>query len=182
MRNWLVAVVVVIMVAGSLGVGYFDGYSNRQTTTTTVTSSAVHTTLLSRGNGDWVFSIHLQNATDPDSQYALSYNLTNISGQPQTVHVVSPLVNPAIYFTNGTLTWRLEGAPSTMNYITTIPSKAGSWSAPLKLPTEGIRGLGAGNYVLSVFPLIGANTTSALATADYSIGESLMINMTIAIR
>jgi len=180
MRNEAVAVLLVILVAGGLGVGFFAGYSNRQTATTTVSTSTVHTTSLSRSDGDWVFSIRMQNATDPNSQYALSYNLTNISGQPQTVHVVSPLVNPAIYFTNGTLTWLLN--PLETNYITTIPSKAGNWSAPLDLSTEGIRGLGAGIYVLSVFPLIGANTASAVAAGDYSIGESLMINTTITIR
>src|SRR5689334_22384213 len=102
MRNAVVAVVLVILVAGSLGIGYFVGSNNRQTTTTTITASTVHTTSLSRNNGDWVFSISLQNPLLAMGQeFTLSYNLTNISGQPQRVHVVGPLVNPIIYSANG---------------------------------------------------------------------------------
>jgi hypothetical protein len=188
MRNEITAIVLVVLVAGSLGVGYFAGNGNRQTittastvllsTTTTVTATPIQTTSLSRSNGDWFFSIRLQNSLFAMGQgFALSYNLTNISGQPQRVHVVSPLVNPTIYSANGTIVWAWN--PPTMNYITTIPYKAGNWSAPLDIPTSA---LSAGQkYVLSVFPFIGANTTSAVEVGDYSIGQSLMINTTIAV-
>ncbi len=176
MRQEILAVIMAILVVGSLGVGYFAGNNNRQTITTTVTVSTVHTTSLSRNNGDWVFSIRLQNSLLAFGQYfALSYNLTNISGQPQTVHFVNPLINPAIYSTNGTLVWAWN--PPTYNGIETIPNKAGNWSSPLDIPASALST--SQKYVLSVFPLIGANTTSALAIGDYSIGESLMINTTI---
>jgi hypothetical protein len=109
--------------------------------------------------------------------FALSYNLTNISGQALTVHEVNPLVNPTIYASNGTVVWAWN--PPSINFITTIPFKAGNWSAPLDLPATA---LSAGQkYVLSVFPLIGTNTTSAVAAGDYSIGESLMINTTLTV-
>ena len=36
MKNWLVAIVLVVLVAGSLGVGYFVGSTQRVTTTATV--------------------------------------------------------------------------------------------------------------------------------------------------
>jgi hypothetical protein len=167
MRNEVVAVVLVILVAGSLGVGYFTGNNNRQTMTITVTVTPNQSTPLSRSNGDWVFSIRLQNPL------SLSYNLTNISGQPQTVDEVNPLINPTIYSANGTVVWAWN--PTTMNYIATIPYKAGNWSAPLNIPTSSL--LAGQKYVLSVFPLIGANT----ANGDLSVGESLMINTTITV-
>lgn len=166
----------MLLVVGSLGVGYFAGNSSRQITTTTVTTYTVHTTSLSRSNGDWVFSIRLQNSLLAFGQeFALSYNLTNISGQPQTVHFVNPLINPTIYSANGTVVWAWN--PPTYNGVETIPNKAGNWSAPLDIPTSAL--LTSQKYVLSVLPLIGANTTSALAIGDYSIGESLMVNTTI---
>ena len=135
-------------------------------------------TPLSRSNGDWVFSIRLQNSLLAMGQeFALSYNLTNISGQPQIVHEVNPLINPTICSANGTVVWAWN--PSQENFISTMPSKAGNWSEPLDIPTSA---LSAGQkYVLSVYPLIGAATTSAMAVGDYSIGESLMINTTITI-
>ena len=135
-------------------------------------------TPLTSSNGDWVFSIRLQSSLLAMGQeFALSYNLTNISGQPQTVHAVNPLVNPTIYSANGTEVWAWN--PPTYNGITTISSKAGNWSEPLDIPTSA---LSAGQkYVLSVYPLIGATTTSAMAVGDYSIGESLMINTTIGV-
>ena len=135
-------------------------------------------TPLSRSNGDWVFSIRLQSSLlAMGQQFALSYNLTNISGQPQTVHEVNPLINPTIYSANGTLVWAWN--PPTENFITTIPSEAGNWTGPFDIPTSA---LSAGQkYVLSVYPLIGATTTSAMAVGDYSIGESLMINATIGV-
>lgn len=189
MRNEIAAIVFVVLIAGSVGVGYFAGNSNRQTitnastvllsTTTTVAAIPIQTTPLSRTNGDWVFSMRLQNSLLAMGQgFALSYNLTNISGQPQTVHVVNPLINPTIYSANGTVVWAWN--PPQINYITTIPYKAGNWSASLDIPTSA---LSAGQkYVLSVFPSIGANTTSAVEAGDYSIGESLMINTTIAVK
>jgi len=178
MRNGLVAIVLVVLVAGSLGVGYFAGTSNRQIVTITVTATPNQTTPLSRSNGDWVFSIRLQNSLLATGQeLALSYNLTNVSGQPQTVDIANPLINPTIYSENGTAAWAWN--PSVINYITTIPCKAGDWSAPLGIPTSA---LSAGQkYVLSVFPLIWANTTSASAVGTFSIGESLMINTTISV-
>jgi len=176
MRNGVVAVLLTILVVGSLGVGYLVG--NRQTTTVTVTATSSQTSPLSRSNGDWVFSIRLQNSLiSMGQEFALSYNLTNISGQPQTVHEVNPLIDPIIYSANGTVVWAWH--PSDMNFITTIPSKAGNWSEPLDIPTSA---LSTGQkYVLSVYPLIGATTTSAMAVGDYSIGESLTISTTIEV-
>jgi hypothetical protein len=176
MRNGVVAIVLVVLVAGGLGVGYTTGYGNRQTITVTVAPNQA--TPLSRTNGDWVFSIRLQNSLlSMGQEFALSYNLTNISGQPQTVHAVNPLVNPTIYSASGTVVWAWN--PPTFNGITTIPNKAGNWSEPLDIPTSA---LSAGQkYVLSVYPLIGANTTSAVAVGDYSIGKSLVINTTIGV-
>jgi len=178
MRNSVVVAVLVVLIVGSLGVGYFTGSNNRQTTTITVTATSSQATPLSRSNGDWVFSIRLQKPLlSMGQEFALSYNLTNISGQPQTVHEVNPLVNPIIYSANGSIVWAWN--PPTYNGIATIPSKAGNWSAPLEIPTSA---LSAGQkYVLSVYPLIGATTTSAMAVGDYSIGESLMINTTIGV-
>jgi len=181
----VVAVALAILVVGSLGVGYFVGNGNRQiitTTTTTMTfattiiTTSLHMTPLSRNDGDWAFSIRLQNSLLAMGQeIALSYNLTNISGQPQTVHSVNPLVNPTIYSANGAVVWAWN--PPQSNGITTIPSKAGNWPGPIDIPTSS---LSAGQeYVLSVYPLIGATTTSAMVVGDYSIGESLMINTTI---
>jgi hypothetical protein len=176
MRKGVIAALLVAAILAGAGAGYFTGTS--KTITVTVTVASNQTTPLSRTNGDWVFSIRLQNSLLAMGQeFALSYNLTNISGQPQTVHIVNPLVNPTIYSANGTVVWAWN--PTQMNYVTTIPSKAGSWSAPLDIPTSA---LSAGQrYVLSVFPFIGTNTTSAMAVGDYSIGESLMINTTIGV-
>jgi hypothetical protein len=175
MRNGLVAVVLVILVAGSLGVGYFVG---RQPVTISATVTPNQPTPLSRSNGDWVFSIRLQNSLLAMGQeFALSYNLTNISGQPQTVDEVNPLVNPTIYSANGTVVWAWN--PSQINYIATIPYKAGNWSSPLNIPTSALT---AGQkYVVSVFPLIGAPTNNSHESVDFSIGESLMINTTISV-
>jgi hypothetical protein len=176
MRNGMVAVVLVILIAGSLGIGYFTGNSNRQTITTTLTVAPNQATPLSRTNGDWVFSIRQQNPLVAMGQvFTFSYNLTNISGQPQTVHVVNPRINPTIYATNGSVVWAWN--PPSVNYIATIPPKAGNWSeVDFTIPT-----LSTGRYVLSVWPLIGANTTNAVAVGDYSIGESLMINTTLTV-
>jgi hypothetical protein len=176
MRKGVIAALLVVAMLAGAGAGHFIGTS--KTITITVTVASNQTTPLSRTNGDWVFSIRLQNSLLAMGQeFALSYNLTNISGQPQTIHVVNPLVNPTIYSANGTIVWAWN--PTQMNYVTTIPYKAGNWSAPLDIPTSA---LSAGQkYVLSVFPFIGTNTTSAMAVGDYSIGESLMINTTIGV-
>jgi len=178
LKTQVLAAILVVLVAGSLGAGYFAGSNNRQTTTVTVTATSNQASPLSRSNGDWVFSIRLQNSLlSMGQEFALSYNLTNISGEPQTVHEVNPLINPTIYSTNGTVVWAWN--PPGMNFITTIPSKAGNWSGPLEIPTSALSS--GQKYVLSVYPLIGAITTSAMAVGDYSIGESLMINTTIGI-
>jgi len=176
MKTEVVAIVLAILVVGSLGVGYFIG--NRQTITVTFTATSDQTSPLSRSNGDWVFSIRLQSSVLAMGQeFVLSYNLTNISGQPQTVHEVNPLINPTICSANGTVVWAWN--PSQENFISTIPSKSGNWSEPLDIPTSA---LSAGQkYVLSVYPLIGATTTTAMAVGDYSIGESLIINTTIGV-
>ena len=169
MRSGLVAIVLVVLVAGSLGVGYFAGTSNRQIVTITVTAAPNQATPLSRTNGDWVFSISLTNSL------ALSYNLTNISGQPQTVDIANPLINPTLYSANGSVVWAWN--PLVINHIATVPSKAGNWSAPLDIPTAV---LSAGQkYVLSVYPLIWVPNTSA--SGAFTIGESLMINTTISV-
>jgi hypothetical protein len=65
MRNGLVAVMLVILVAGSLGVGYFAGSSNRLTTTATstvllsttatITSTSIQTTCFIAGQPDGMF-------------------------------------------------------------------------------------------------------------------------------
>jgi hypothetical protein len=182
MKNGGIAALLVVALLAGAGAGYFIGNSNSQTltsvSTTTVTVTPNPTTPLSRTTGEWFFAIRLQNPLVAMGQeFALSYNLTNISGQPQTVHEVDPLVNPTIYSANGTIVWAWN--PPQSNGITTIPCKAGNWSSPLDIPTSA---LSAGQkYVLSVFPLIGANTTSAVAVGDYSMGESLMINATIGV-
>jgi hypothetical protein len=178
MKDGTAIALLIVLIIASAGAGYYVGNSSRQTTTITVTATPNQTTPLSQSNGDWAFSIRLQNSLLAMGQeFALSYNLTNISGQPQTVHAVNPLVNPIIYSANGTVVWAWN--PPTYNGITTIPSKAGNWSEPLDIPTSA---LSAGQkYVLSVYPLIGATTTSAMAVGDYSIGESLMINTTLGV-
>ena len=181
LKNEVSAVLIIIVVAGSLGVVYLAGYSNRQIVTTIEFKSSTHTLTqagsFSKTNGDWTFSIRLQNSLlAMGGQSNLSYNLTNISGQPQTVHVVNPLVNPEIYAENGSEVWAWN--PPTYNEITTIPPTAGNWSEPLNFPPSG---LPAGKYFLSIWPLIGPNTTSAVGIADYSIGESLMINATFTV-
>jgi len=174
MRNGVVAVVLVTLVVGSLGVGYYMG--NRQTTTVTVTATSNQASPLSRSNGDWLFSIRLQNSLLPMGRVlTLSYNLTNISGQAQTVDIANPLINPTICSANGSVAWAWN--PSVMNYITTIPPKAGNWSAPLDIPTSALT---AGqSYVLSVYPLIRSPTTSE--SGAFTIGESLTINTSISV-
>ena len=173
--------IVIVIITASVGLGYFAGYSARVTTTTTEIKSSTVTfaqgSLLSKSNGDWAFSIRLHGSLLAfGGQYGLSYNLTNISGQPQIVHVVNPLVNPVIYAMNGTEVWAWN--PPDFNGIMTIPPTAGNWSEPINFPPST---LPAGQYVLSIWPLIGANTTRAVSSADYSIGESLMINATFTI-
>jgi len=183
MKTVVAAIALAVLVAGSLGVGYLAGSGAQQTVTTTSTvfltetATPVQATSLSRSNGDWDFSIRLQNPLTAMGQgFALSYNLTNVSGQPQMVHVVAPLINPTIYSANGSVVWAWN--PPTMNYFTTIPSRPGNWSAPLDVSTSG---LGPGRYVLSVWPLIGVNTTSPVEAGNYSIGESLMVNDTFVV-
>jgi hypothetical protein len=175
------AVLVIVIIAGGLGLGYLAGYSNRQTITTTYfissTQSLAQGSPLSTTNGDWTFSIRIQNSLLAfGGQFGLSYNLTNISGHPQTVHIVNPMINPVIYAENGSEVWAWN--PPTYNAITTIPPTPGNWSQPLNFPPSG---LPAGRYVLSVWPLIGPNTTSAANNADYSIGESLVINASFTV-
>ena len=172
MRNEVVAALLVVAILASTGVGYLIGSSKSQTTTITVTATPNETAPLSRSNGDWAFSISLVSA---GQEFALSYNLTNISGQPQTVDIANPLINPTLYSANGSVVWAWN--PSVMNYIATIPSKAGNWSAPLDIPTSA---LSAGQkYVLSVHPLIWVPNTSG--SGAFTIGESLMINTTISV-
>jgi hypothetical protein len=196
MRDATIIAMLVVLIIASAGAGYYVGNSSRQTTTITVTSAPIQTTPFSRSNGEWVFSIRFPNfllakgnnfqefllpynLTNIPSGYniALSYNLTNISGQPQSVHVAYPLINPTIYSANGTVVWASN--PPEFNGITTIPYGAGNWSVLFLIPTYAL--LAGQKYVLSVYPLIGATTTSAMAVGDYSTGESLMINTTIGI-
>ena len=187
MRNQAAAAVIAVLVAVSLGAGYLAGSSGRQnftvtstatmSTTTTVTAAPGGKTSLARTNGDWSFAVRLPKSpiTRGFDFFSLSYNLTNVSGQPQKVHVVDPLVNPAVYSSNGTLVWAWD--PPTMNYITTVPYGPGNWSS-LAIPTYPFSP--GQQYVVTVYPLIGSNTTGAVEAGDYSIGQSLMINATIS--
>jgi hypothetical protein len=108
---------------------------------------------------------------------AIYYNLTNISGQPQTVHVVGPLVNPILYSANGSVVWAWD--PPEINSIMIFPFPSGDLTGQVFVPTSNLD-TGA-NYTLSIWPLIGANSTNAVDVGDYSIGESLTINASISI-
>jgi hypothetical protein len=189
MRNSMVAVVLVVLVAGSLGVGYFAGYNNRQTITTTSTvllsttiTQTVQTTELSRSNSNYSFSIRLNGTTIVKGQeISLFYNLTNISGKYQKVGVIIPLVIPTIQSENGSYVW-LKPPQSFTGGATNLPNGF-SLSANLLIPTSNMSA--AQKYLLSVGPLIGPfvskNDTYGFLARYYPIGESLMINTTITI-
>lgn len=174
------------MIALILGaaIGYFGGYGNRQISTVTSTvylpmaATLTLPTTFSKSNGDWSFSIRLQSpltAGPSGKGFDIYWNLTNISGQPQTVDVASPLTNPTIYSASGKVVWAWD--PPGINYITTIPPKAGNWSGPVNVSTSG---LPAGQYLLSVWPLVWANNSS-VGIGSHPIGASLMINVTFAV-
>ena len=193
MRNGAVAAVLVILVAGSLGVGYFTGYSNRQTitststvllysTTTTTETATVQTIELSRSNGNYSFTIRLNGTTVVKGQeISLFYNLTNISGEYQKVEVIIPLVIPTIQSENGSYVW-LKPPQSFTAGATNLPNGF-SLSANLLIPTSNMSA--AQKYLLSVGPLIGPfvgpNDTFGFLPRYFPIGESLMINTTITI-
>jgi hypothetical protein len=186
MKIEIAAALLTVLIATSLGIGYSLGSYGRISATTTATVLVTRTVLsaqhsqsspLSQSNRNWTFSISVGSSTIARNQeLALSYNLTNITGLPQTVHVVNPLVNPVIYSTNGSQVWAWD--PPSMNYVTVIP-KAGELTGSVAIPTSNLSA--DQEYVLSASPMIGASTPSAVGTGDYSIGESLMVNVTITV-
>jgi len=202
-RNWtqpllnrVVAIALVILVAGSLGVGFFSGYSNRQTitttstrllfsTTTTTETATVQAIELSRSNGNYSFTIRLNGSTVVKGQeIALFYNMTNISGQYQRVQEVNPLVIPTIYSENGSVEWALLPQSFVIGLSPTYLPNGFSLTGNLLIATSA---LSAGQkYVLSAGPLIGPfigpSETYDLIARYYPMGKSLMINTTITIQ
>ena len=126
----------------------------------------------SRTNGDWDFTMILNGtAVNRGQVMAALLNLTNISGQTQTVHVVVPLYNPLVYSQNGTVVWRAY--PSEMNFDmnwTSGPGRSYEWDIPTSSLHSGQ------TYVLNVWPFIGTPSSS-----QYLIGEDLMINATFTV-
>ena len=118
MRNDVVVVVLVILVVGSLGIGYFAGSSNRQTVTTTSTvflSTTMTRTLTSNetalqssaSNSSWRFVVSI-NATAVESGQSILLwaNLTNTSPSNETIRpFVQPYINPSVTGANGTVVW-----------------------------------------------------------------------------
>ncbi|HVC27512.1 MAG TPA: hypothetical protein VND40_05070 [Nitrososphaerales archaeon] len=100
-------------------------------------------------------------------------NLTNISGQNQTVRIAGPLYNPMLYSRNGTMVW--EGGGNGNNLIvnwTYGPGRVQEWDIPTTSLHSGQ------TYILNVWPIIGANTTQQF---QYLIGKDLVINATITV-
>jgi len=195
MRNRTIAsLAVVAILAGSVA-GYLGGSMNERATTTTSTLTEVSTTTttltvqtaeLSRSNGNYTFVIRLNGSTVVKGQeISLFYNLTNISGEYQRVQEVSPLVIPTIYSENGSVAWFLFPQHFEYSQAPNISLPNGfSLTSNLLIPTAN---LSAGQeYVLSIGPLIGPfvgpNDTLGFFARYYPIGDSLMINTTIAVR
>ena len=155
--------------------------------TTTVTARSTSTignitgrpgpVTLYRTNGDWNFTVILNNtAVTKGHVIAALLNLTNISGQNQTVHVGGPLYNPTVYSQNGTIIWAAN--PSGVNLVTNWaygPGRSQEWDVPTSSLQSGQ------TYFLNVWPLIGTNTTQAISAGQYLIGEDLMINATFTV-
>jgi hypothetical protein len=103
-------------------------------------------------------------------------NLTNISGQSQTVHVVGPLYNPTVYSPNGTAVWC--SCPSEVNFNTNWTNGPGAvqeWDIPTSLLHPGQ------SYTLNVWPFIGTPTSDTAGGWEFLIGEDLMINATFIV-
>jgi len=117
MRNGIAAVALVILVAGSLGVGYFVGNINRQTVTTTTTnvetstatSTEVVTTYLS------TYCIISGQPVGISVRFLNSTTLTPVNG----VYVVA-VSRP--FLCSGSSTWTPSG-PQTVTIFTTSGSE-----------------------------------------------------------
>ena len=132
-----------------------------------------------RTDGDWNFSVTLSSAVLQEGQPIDAYiNVTNISGQTQTVHEVNPIINPVIYSENGTIVWAWD--PPQINFITNVTSLPGTSDGPFVIPTSN---LSPGEvYTLSIWPFIGPNVaTCTTCNVNYEIGDSLMVNATISV-
>jgi hypothetical protein len=157
------------------------------TSTTTVTASATSTiqsvtgstglVTLYRTNGDWNFSLTLNATTVKRGQViAALLNLTNISGQNQSVHIVDPLYAPIVYAQNGTEVSCV--CPSEINSLANWiagPVNSQKWDIPTSSLPPGE------SYVLNVWPLVGPPTLDSVDEQPYLIGESLMINATFTV-
>lgn len=183
--------VVVVVLAAILTYTVATPQQVTRTSTSTVTqSSTVTVTVAStsassftgspgpvtfyRTNGDWNFTVILNSTLVTRGQVvAALLNLTNISGQNQTVHVTGPLYTPTIHSLNGTSLWcDCRSGVNLQTNWTYGPGRVQQWDIPTSSLQSGR------SYILSVEPFIGANTTY---WNKYQIGEDLMINATFTV-
>jgi hypothetical protein len=197
MKNVVVAVVLVILVAGSIGAGYFSAYSSRQATTTTktlllyatrtitlqtTTTLTFQTIELSRNNGNYSFAIRLNGTTVARGEIiSLLYNFTNTSGQSLKGYEIYPLVVPTLYYENGSVVRGYLPISFSESWSATLPNGHSLTGNVYILTAQ----LTAGQkYVLSVGPLIGPfNGPSGydLMASSYTVGKSMMINATLVV-
>lgn len=127
-----------------------------------------------RTDGNWSFTVSLSSLVMPRGQPIVAYvNLTNISGQTQTINEDDPLVNPAIHSENGSMIWVWN--PSKIYRQANVTAGEQLVSGSYYISTSKLT-VGQ-NYTLSIWPLIEPGTS----TGPFALGESLIINATISV-
>jgi len=122
--------------------------------------------------GSWRYAVTLSAVNiQQGSDITAAFTLTNVSDQTQTVDVVNPLVNPAIYSQNGRqVLWAQN--PSEINEIENVTAHQ-SISLSMVLPAAKLSG--GQSYILSTYPGIGSPGFTV------NIGPHLQLNETITV-
>lgn len=127
-----------------------------------------------RTDGNWSFTVSLSSLVVPRGQPIMAYvNITNVSGQTQTIREDYPLVNPTVYSANGTRIWAWN--PSRIYREASVAAGAQLISGSYYFSTSTL--VVGKNYTLSIWPLIEPSTS----TGRLLLGASLMVNATISV-
>lgn len=167
----LVAAIVIVVVVVSSTV-FAASYLGKATTTVSSAAGSLLPVTLYRANGDWNFTVSLnRTAVTRGQDIAAVLNLTNVSGQTQSVVIASPLSNPALYTLSGKQVWAWER--SATNAVQQI-SEGQTLSYPISIPTSELQT--GETYVLTSSPNILTATNP-----EVSFGKDLQVNATITV-
>ena len=152
MRQEILAIILTLLVVGSLGVGYFGGVSNRQTTTVVATSTSFVSTTSSLTTTVTQTAVAGTGCTTPVSQPRAGSNLTN-------VYVVSVPSEAVIC-----VAYTYYGSGNAINNAKFFSSSQPCWCSSCPSACAGINGSASPSFI-SYEGLTNATVTYRISTS-----------------